>query len=111
MTRLPKNTKTRLYRPANGTEGEMFKERWCYRCARYGDEEKGEELCSIEIATLIVDVDHPAYPKEWVTTGPYVSDARCTAFTTEIKHKICPACHGYGVGCDTCNAKGFVEVS
>lgn len=53
----------KTFRPANGTEGEMFMERNCFRCKHY-DPEHGID-CEILLATLIYDVDDPRYPTEW----------------------------------------------
>ena len=63
------------YRPANGTEGEMFHERFCYRCRRGQDE---DNPCPILGATLVFSVVDAGYPKEW----KYDNDGRptCTAF-------------------------------
>lgn len=31
------------YRPSNGTEGEMFRARWCDHCAHLGDPDEGTD--------------------------------------------------------------------
>lgn len=61
------------YRPSSGTEGEVFKSQWCYRCARFDK----DDPCMIEGATFFLGIDHPEYPSEWIVdeNGP-----RCTAF-------------------------------
>lgn len=72
----------RKYRPSNGTEGEMFMERFCYQCVH---EEYGEsELCDILTRTMIYDVEDDKYPDEWVygDDGPV-----CTAFVKEGKNE------------------------
>lgn len=73
------------YRPSNGTEGEMFMEQWCSRCARdvaYRNN-KPEYGCRILAATFVFDIDDPEYPKEWIrqaTDDEWPGTARCTAF-------------------------------
>lgn len=64
------------YRPSNGTEGEMFQDRWCANCKK-DDYEKGV-YCPILSASLAFDTDDPEYPKEW-NHGPD-GQPRCTAF-------------------------------
>ena len=59
-----------LYRPSNGTEGDIFFESWCFRCA------KGDD-CEIPMRTMIHDTNEPEYPREWVRDG---EKPRCTAF-------------------------------
>ena len=60
-----------LYRPSNGTEGDIFFESWCFRCA------KGDD-CEIPMRTMIHDTNEPEYPREWVRDG---EKPRCTAFS------------------------------
>lgn len=113
------------YRPSSGTEGMMFTEKWCERCARYGEEGEG---CNIWLLSCIHSTSHPDYPKEWVTGdrgATALSEAMCTAFTTVIKHGICSRCRGLGFlevdasevvaattsTCPDCRGKGWVDVS
>lgn len=72
---------TTLYRPSNGTEGELFYEEFCAKCVRDQNED-----CPIYTATMVFGVDDPQYPKEWIEdeAGP-----RCTAFD-EIVHPDTP---------------------
>ena len=51
------------FRPSNGTEGDMFMERNCFRCIK-DDEEKGI-LCSLIAASFKYEIDDPRYPVEW----------------------------------------------
>lgn len=70
------------YRPSNGTEGEIFHEKFCYKCARYGDPDEGDiKPCEIQGRALWHYEDHEDYPKEWA----YGRDEQptCTAFTLE----------------------------
>lgn len=79
---------TEPYRPSNGTEGEMFYERWCANCER----ERGKK-CRILTLTFALDIDDPHYPKQWVcdTDVPYLeSNPRCTAFTERRAHDPAP---------------------
>ena len=70
---------SRPYRPSSGCEGLDFKEEFCFRCRKYGADDKPEEHCPIEDATYINTTD-PLYPKEWVQDE---NGARCTAFEEE----------------------------
>ena len=56
------------YRPSNGTEGVMFQERFCDRCAKddYDHETGGGILCPIIGDTMCFDVTDSEYPKAWV---------------------------------------------
>ena len=77
-----------LYRPSNGTEGMIFFEGWCDRCARdlafqrWSAESEGKGRgprgCPIIAASLIHDKDEPGYPKEWCFDGAGMP--QCTAF-------------------------------
>ena len=63
------------YRPANGTEGEMFMEDFCYQCTR--DDLEKDLLCPIIARTMALDVDDEGYPDEW----QYIDGQPvCTAF-------------------------------
>lgn len=70
----------RPYCPSNGTEGEMFAEDFCYRCAWQDD-------CDIPLRTMFLDVTDPNYPAEWIVTpdGP-----TCTAFRAITKPEGVP---------------------
>ena len=66
------------YRPSNGTEGEMFREMYCYQCSKDDGEKK---LCDILGRTLGLLVDDPDYPTEWQYNGN--GQPVCTAFKKE----------------------------
>jgi len=69
------------YRPSNGTEGEMFSERYCERCAHdatYRRTFEAEDGCRILTSTLVYDVAEKGYPAEWVYDAAGVPT--CTAF-------------------------------
>ncbi len=73
------------YRPSNGTEGEIFKARFCDRCVK-SSRDPEDEPCPIEAATFFFDIGEEGYPPEWVCE-PYTGDIeryllspRCTAF-------------------------------
>ena len=70
--------KTERYRPSNGTEGEIFQEEWCERCAK----DSPSRPCSILTRTMALAVDEPGYPKQWVrdAEGDWPRNPRCTAF-------------------------------
>lgn len=71
---------TEPYRPGNGDEGEWFLALFCYQCAKYGGDDSDIDPCPINLASMLFDVGHPDFPKEWVQDegGP-----RCTAFVAE----------------------------
>lgn len=66
---------TKPYRPSNGTEGEMFMERFCDRCAIDGEHPQG---CEILAASFAFDPRDERYPKEWVRGAD--GWGTCTAF-------------------------------
>lgn len=66
---------TQLYRPTTGTEGEIFQELWCHRCSK----DTEAEPCQILDWTMVLAIDHPDYPKEWVWGDDDVP--QCTAFS------------------------------
>lgn len=51
-------TRIKLYRPSNGTEGEMFEAAWCQRCRKAG-------RCNITFGAMLFGVEDPGYPREW----------------------------------------------
>ena len=68
-----------LYRPSNGTEGNMFMDLWCNYCKReIAYQEERDPPCAIMLGTFVFDVRDPEYPKEWC----YTEDGQpcCTAF-------------------------------
>ncbi len=79
---------TKKYRPSNGTEGDIFEDRFCNRCkreAKFRRTEDGSDGCSILMKVMAYAVDDPKYPAEWIVNlhDPYGSTARCTAFRHE----------------------------
>jgi hypothetical protein len=73
------------YRPSNGTEGEMFMERWCFNCARDAAyrNNKPEHGCQILARTFVFDISDAEYPKEWIRAAndtEWPGTARCMAF-------------------------------
>jgi hypothetical protein len=63
------------YRPSNGTEGDFFMDKFCFRCRN--DSEDAQ--CSLLIASMVFDVDDPEYPSEWVQNEDGIG-GYCTAF-------------------------------
>lgn len=49
----------KLFRPSNGTTGEIFMDAFCHKCAKH------EDGCDILLATLFYGTDDACYPKEW----------------------------------------------
>jgi hypothetical protein len=87
MTLVDPNPR-RKYRPSNGTEGDMFMARWCFKCERERRVLDGiddpSEGCEILARTLAVPEDDPDFPAEW-TYQPGTGDlplysARCSAW-------------------------------
>lgn len=89
---------TETYRPSNGTEGEIFMECFCFRCARDAEfqdamarGESSDKGCPILAASFVYSTDDPKYPKEWVrdidsdVTLIGGNGARCTAFVERGK--------------------------
>jgi hypothetical protein len=62
------------YRPSNGTEGEIFMEKWCERCML----DTEDNPCEILTCALCFDIDESDYPKEW--RYDYAGRPMCTAF-------------------------------
>jgi hypothetical protein len=52
------------YRPANGTEGDIFYARLCAKCAHEGDADR--DYCQIWTWAQALQTDDPAYPRELV---------------------------------------------
>lgn len=65
---------TELYRPSNGTEGEMFHEKWCYQCTHYDDP------CEIQFRSMSFEKTDPEYPQEWQMVD---GKPACIAFDRE----------------------------
>lgn len=65
----------KIYRPANGSEGEIFEAKWCSRCKK--DDPETESYCDILSAAMAYNIGDENYPVEWVEddTGPM-----CMAF-------------------------------
>ncbi|MFP3869036.1 MAG: hypothetical protein ACLFUU_12925 [Desulfobacteraceae bacterium] len=51
------------YRPSNSTEGELFREEFCYQCQ---EDDYPFKFCPILSATLICLPGDPDYPEEWI---------------------------------------------
>lgn len=71
-----KATGDRAYRPSNGSEGEMFFSRWCYRCTK--DDYGAGKYCPIIGLSMALGVDDEGYPGEWIIGDD--GQPRCTAF-------------------------------
>ncbi len=65
------------YRPSNGTEGEMFMERWCHECLKEPD-------CDIPSLAMLFDIEDLEYPGEWQYGAN--GQPKCTAFEREAPH-------------------------
>lgn len=70
------------YRPANGTEGEIFYDEWCAKCER--DKlyrETSDNGCEILLDSMLYQADHESYPEQ--LTYDENGDPCCTAFIME----------------------------
>ena len=70
---------TELYRPSNGTEGEIFAEEWCDNCIY--DDAENERYCPIFNASMAYLIDDPKYPREWIY------DENGEPMCTKFEHK------------------------
>lgn len=78
-----------LYRPSNGTEGEIFQAEWCERCRR----DTPKRPCRILTNAMALWTDDASYPKEW----RYVGDRPvCTAFKENKERAPVVRCHKPG---------------
>ena len=78
------NSVGKPYRPSNGSEGEMFSDRYCDDCKRdAGFQETQDEAlgCPIIAASMAFDVGDEGYPKEWI----YGDDGQPTCTVFEAK--------------------------
>jgi hypothetical protein len=72
---------TKLYRPSNGTEGEIFEAEWCENCVYelpVREREDFENGCQILTNALWNGIGDKDYPKEWIYGDDGVP--KCTAF-------------------------------
>jgi hypothetical protein len=72
----------RAYRPSNGTEGDMFMERWCFRCTK--DDAEHERYCPIIARSMAHEVGEDGYPGQWIIGDD--GQPRCTAFERDWGH-------------------------
>lgn len=67
----------RLFRPSNGTDGELFHCDFCYRCVKFPIDAHAKHQCGIFLSSMAFDIDSKNYPREW----RYVDDVpTCIAF-------------------------------
>lgn len=76
----------KLYRPSNGTEGEIFMQNWCCHCARDKGMSEGldfddcddDKKCQLIGNSMAFDLHEEGYPKEWCYD--HNGQPQCTAF-------------------------------
>ena len=77
------------YIPCNGTEGSIFRERFCYQCKhehKYIETQDPEHACQIFNATLLYNPGDDEYPAEWIYKDPDdIFSGTCTAFEEYIE--------------------------
>ncbi|MEN6401130.1 MAG: hypothetical protein ABFD94_04240 [Armatimonadia bacterium] len=81
----------KLYRPANGTEGDIFASQFCDRC-EHEREWRHDDVspCEIRNRTFMHGTNHPDYPQEWrLDAEGYPT---CTAFVPEGEAVPQPRC-------------------
>jgi hypothetical protein len=61
MAKELKKSAGKKWRPANGTEGDMFEEMYCEKCQH---SKKSGEVCDILTYSFFFDIDRENYPKE-----------------------------------------------
>lgn len=81
---------SKSYIPSNGTEGAIFRERFCDQCKhdhKYLYETTDpEDACPISNATLLHNPGDAEYPKEWIYTDDTdIFSGTCTAFEQYIE--------------------------
>lgn len=50
------------YRPSNGTEGDIFFDKYCDHCKKCF----APVNCRIQLSTMAFTIDEPEYPKQWI---------------------------------------------
>lgn len=66
-----------LFQPSNGTHGDIFMSRFCFRCAKFPHSTDAKNQCLIVLKTMAFDVADKEYPNQW----RYVNGSpTCTAF-------------------------------
>lgn len=81
-----------LYRPSNGTEGELFQDTWCADCEAdraFREDHEQADGCPIIAAAMALSIDDPNYPPAW----RYRDDGQpmCAAFQ-QIGTTVTPRC-------------------
>ena len=73
----------KLYRPSNGTEGDLFMARWCRLCKK----DHPTEGCEILMRSMLHWKDEPGYPTEWRyrKEKDQTEHPVCTAFEERAK--------------------------
>ena len=70
----------RKYIPSNGTEGEIFMDKFCDRC--FYDH---NENCEIIVGTMVYDLEDNEYPEEW--TYDENDQPICTKFSLSWRRR------------------------
>jgi hypothetical protein len=69
----------KLYRPSNGTEGEIFIAKFCAHCKH--DHPEIGDYCKILNATLMYTTREKEYPQQWIYEDDHnIFSGRCTSF-------------------------------
>lgn len=54
------------YHPSNGSEGDWFCDKHCWKCIHCDPDPNGKKQCDILCATFWFSPKDPEYPKEWI---------------------------------------------
>lgn len=54
-----------LYRPSNGTEGDIFVNEWCAFCAHNPTNNEAENQCETLFKSFVYGIEEEEYPNEW----------------------------------------------
>lgn len=55
----------RKYQPSNGTEGEWFTDKYCWKCQNCDPDPEGKKQCHILGTAMACSITDEEYPKEW----------------------------------------------
>lgn len=70
-------SETKPYQPSNGTEGDIFMGKFCFKCVKLPHDTAAKNQCNILLHTFVYDIGDQQYPKEWISIS---GKPACTAF-------------------------------
>lgn len=94
---------TKLYRPSNGTEGDIFMALFCDRCVHDNfDENTLKGGCEILARTLFFGVNDPEYPEEWIWNPD-----KCLENGLEMGGEFGPRCTAFELQTSSIETEGW----